>query len=69
MGRSLSEILRIERPLRASDRKPTSARADIAASETLRPVDFADRRSVAASVMLYYFTAAAAASAIYGRAF
>jgi len=30
----LSEVLRIERPLRAGDRKPTSARADIAASET-----------------------------------
>jgi len=69
MGRSLSEVPRMRRDCRAGDRKSTSARADIVASETLRPVDFADRRSVAASVMLYYFTAAAAASAIYGRAF
>jgi hypothetical protein len=46
-----------------------SARADIVALEILRPVDSFHRRSVAASVMLYYFDAAAAASAIYGRAF
>jgi len=44
----LSEVPWLRRNYRPGDRKPTSARADIAASGTLRPVDFIDRRSVAA---------------------